>query len=109
MTLRDEIRNRARKAAPQVLAACMVGYFAYHALQGDRGFNAWVQTKQALREARAENEALAAQQAELTHRVEMLRPDHLDPDLLEERARIMLNFGLPGEYVILYPQADKTE
>jgi len=106
MNLRKEIRSRVRSAAPQVLAACMVAYFAYHALQGDRGFNTWIQLKQALRLAAAENEALMSQRRELAQRVRLLRPDHLDPDLLEERARVMLNYGRAEDYVIFYPRGE---
>jgi hypothetical protein len=31
----------------------------------------------------------------------MLRPDSLDPDLLEERARAVLNLGHPDDRIIL--------
>jgi len=95
-----------RSAAPQVLAACMVAYFAYHAVQGDRGFNAWIQLKQALRLAAEENETLAFKRSELAQRVRLLRPDHLDPDLLEERARVMLNYGRVDDYVILHGKSN---
>jgi cell division protein FtsB len=30
-----------------------------------------------------------------------MRPDQLDPDMLEERARLMLSVGHPDEVVIL--------
>jgi cell division protein FtsB len=32
--------------------------------------------------------------------VGLLRPDHLDPDLLDERARAVLNLAAPDEIVI---------
>lgn len=85
---------------PQVLAACMVAYFAYHALHGDRGFYAWILLKQEKAQAEAVAAAVAAERAELEHRVGLLRREHLDPDLLEERAQALLNFGLPGDHVI---------
>ena len=47
---------------------------------------------------------MADQRAELEHRVSLLRPDSLDPDLLEEQARRLLNFGFANEAIILTPK-----
>jgi hypothetical protein len=33
-----------------------------------------------------------------------MRPDHLDPDMLEERARLLLNYGRADDYLILWPE-----
>jgi cell division protein FtsB len=103
MRLLREIRTRARQAAPQVLAACMVAYFAYHALHGDRGFYAWIMLKQERAQALATAETVAAERARLEHRVGLLRSEHLDPDLLEERAQATLNYGAPGDHIIFLP------
>ncbi|WP_193370614.1 FtsB family cell division protein [Pelagibius marinus] len=100
MKLLREIKSRARQAAPQVLAACMVAYFAYHALHGDRGFYAWIMLKQEKAQTEAAAERIAARRGELEHRVGLLRRDHLDPDLLEERAQAILNYGLPSDHII---------
>ena len=101
MAMVREIRRRARQIVPQVLFACTVGYFAYHAVQGERGLLAYMHLEQELQQAKAVNSELAAQRAELEHRVELLRPDSLDPDMLEERAREVLNFARDDEVVIL--------
>lgn len=103
MRLLREIKIRARQAAPQVLAACMVGYFAYHALHGDRGFYAWIMLKQERAQVEATAAAVAAERARLEHRVGLLRGAHLDPDLLEERALALLNYGAPGDHIIFLP------
>ena len=103
MALYREIRNRARQVAPQVFAACLVAYFAFHAMQGDRGVNSWLELKQELVQAEGTEARLLAERQELAHRVSLLRPDHLDPDLLEERARVILNYGRPDEYIVLLP------
>jgi len=100
MKLLREIRIRARQAAPQVLAACMVAYFAYHALHGDRGFYAWILLKQEKAQAEIIAERVTRERAELEHRVALLRREHLDPDLLEERAQAVLNYGKAGDHVI---------
>ncbi len=103
MRLVREIKTRARQAAPQVLAACMVAYFAYHAMNGDRGFYAWLMLKQERAQATATAEALRQTKTEMERRVGLLRSDSLDPDLLEERAQAILNYGSAQDHVIFLP------
>lgn len=103
MPLLREIRARARQIAPQVLLACLAAYFAYHAVQGERGVLAWQRLERELAEARALDNRLAAEQDRLNRNVGLLRPDHLDPDLLEEQARLLLNYGRKDDYVVLWP------
>jgi cell division protein FtsB len=100
MAVLSEIRRRARHIAPQAVAACAALYFVYHAVQGERGVLAWVRLQNDLAVVEAKREALAEERKELEHRVELLRPDSLDPDLLEERARATLNYTRPDEVVI---------
>ncbi|HVY16300.1 MAG TPA: septum formation initiator family protein, partial [Rhodopila sp.] len=40
-------------------------------------------------------------------RVSGLRSEHLDPDTLDERARVMLNLALPNEIVVKLGNQDK--
>jgi len=97
-----EIRSRARHVLGPVLGICAVSYFAYHALHGDRGVIAWRQLVQKVREARSEAEEVGARRRVLENRVRLLHPDNLDPDMLEERARLMLNYGYDDDIVIFY-------
>jgi len=54
-----------------------------------------------LAQARATEAHLRAQRARLARDVKLLQLDGLDPDLLGERARMLLNYGLEDEYTIL--------
>ncbi len=101
MGLIQEMRNRARFVVGPVLGVCAVGYFAYHVVHGDRGLIAWWNFKQRVATAK---QALAQSQEErgrLENRVRLLNPGSLDPDMLEERARVMLNYVHPDEIVII--------
>ncbi len=104
MPVLQEIRARARQVAPQVLLACLAAYFGYHAVQGDRGVLAWLRLEQELAQARALEGELAAEQERLTRHVALMRPDHLDPDMLEEQARLLLNYGRADDYLIFWPE-----
>lgn len=103
MPLLREIRTKARQITPPVIGACLVAYFAYHAVQGERGLLAWWRLQQDLGEAKAEEARLADERARLELRVGLLNPDHLDTDMLDERAHAVLNYGRDDEYVILLP------
>ena len=100
MNILYELRKRAPQVALPVIGICVAGYFAYHAVQGDRGIIAWLVLNQQIRDAREIEGELAAERATLEQRVELLQPSTLDPDLLEERARVMLNVAHADEVVI---------
>jgi cell division protein FtsB len=55
--------------------------------------------KQQVRKAKATLVAVEAERTTLGRRVDLLRPDHLDRDLLDERARRELNLIGPNETV----------
>lgn len=46
---------------------------------------------------------LTAEREELVARVSLLRPESLDPDMLDERARLNLNLVHANELVVLRP------
>ncbi len=108
MALTHQIWRRVRPVIPQALTVCVLAYFAYHIVEGERGITAWKQLTGELVEARRERSEVAARRATLEHRVELLRPDGLDPDLLEEQARSLLNMGRPTDRVILHSTIEPT-
>ena len=101
MLITKEIRRRARHVVGPFLGLTLVVYFAYHTVQGDRGLMAWWQLNQEVKQAEETLAQLDETRTTLDRRASLLRPDHLDPDLLEERARLMLNMGRDDEVVVL--------
>jgi cell division protein FtsB len=95
------MRRRARQVAPQVVAACLVGYFAYHLVHGERGLSAYLRLKQDLAAAEQTRAEVTAERKALEQRVALLRAEHLDPDMLSERARNLLGYGRANEIVVL--------
>lgn len=84
-----------------VFGFCVVLYFAYHAVQGDRGFRALLDYQSQVEKTRQQLEIVQEKRIKLEHRVSLLRSRNLDPDLLEERARAVLNYAAPDEYAII--------
>ena len=107
MGLIQEIRDRARFVVGPVLGVCAVGYFAYHGVHGDRGLIAWWDIKQRVTAAKGALTQSQAEREKLEKRVRLLNPRSLDLDMLEERARLMLNYGHADEIVILEDQNQK--
>jgi cell division protein FtsB len=103
MQVSREFSRRLKSLAAQLLGACVAGYFIYHAVQGDRGILAWLRVNQQLEAAQIELTKSATDRATLEQRVALLNNSSLDLDMLEERARIMLNFSDPDDVVIFLP------
>lgn len=98
--IRDMLNRAARHVFWQVLGAGIVFYFVYYAINGDRGFLALSRLQGEIREARAVLDQVQAQRMEMEHRSWLLRPENLDPDMLDERARAVLDFSNPDELII---------
>lgn len=100
----SEIRRRAPSLIGPFLGACAVVYFAYHTVQGDRGLLAWWRLRHEISEAQTTLDRVQGQRDAMERRAGLLRPDSLDPDMLEERARVMLDAGRDDEVVVLLPK-----
>lgn len=104
MTFSHSLRRRIRRVSVSFLGVSATFYFVFHVFHGDRGLIAWAQLRQQVVKVEATAKALAAERQYLENTVQLLHPESLDPDMLDERARLMLNFGHPDELVILDPQ-----
>lgn len=100
MVILQELKRRARDVVGPVLGFCVVGYFVYHSIEGDRGLMAYMRLTERLSEAHAQLEEVQAERQGLERRVKLLRADNLDPDMLDERARVILNYARPDEIII---------
>jgi cell division protein FtsB len=78
-------------------AAALIGYFGVNAYTGDRGLKVKQDLDQQIGELNQELERLRSERAQWERRLALLRPDRLDPDLLEERARALLDYAHPHD------------
>ena len=101
------VRRRAHFVLGPIVGIALTGYFAYHLIEGERGFKAWLRLNREVRTATANLETVRAQRAALDLRVSNLRPEHVDPDLLDERIRATLNLVSPDDIVIMQPPAGR--
>ena len=91
---------RFRPYAPTAAFAFLIFYFATNALTGERGLLTDHRRDTTLAARIGEVQALRTQRMELESRVRLLDDGNLSRDLLEERARRVLGFVDPRDYVI---------
>jgi len=96
------LRKRAGLILGPVIGIALTGYFAYNLVEGDRGLKAWFRLNHEIRTATADLESTRAQRAALDLKVSNLRPEHIDPDLLDERIRATLNLVSPDDIVVMH-------
>ncbi|MBC8337117.1 MAG: septum formation initiator family protein [Rhodospirillales bacterium] len=101
MYLLQEFRARSRHVIGPLLGTLAIGYFAFHVVHGDRGLIAWWKIKQRVDAAKQAMHISRAERKTIERRVSLMEPGSLDPDMLEERARLMLNYGHVDDIVIL--------
>jgi len=80
--------------------AFLIFYFGFHAFTGDRGLLMSGQRDEALAAKTTELARLENERRDLETRARLLRDNSLSRDLLEERARSLLGYGDPRDYVI---------
>jgi len=80
--------------------ALLIFYFGYHAFTGEGGLLQSDKRDATLTAKAAELKAVTAQRHDLEVRAQLLRDTSLSADLLEERARSLLGFADPRDYVI---------
>lgn len=103
MSTRQRKRSKVKPLLAPAVSLLALAYFAYHAIEGEYGLAALGRLAEREAQLTAELAALTASRAALDARVALLRPESLDPDLIEERARQALNLARPSDIVIFRP------
>lgn len=92
---------RVRSFLFPLLFLCMSAYFAYHVFHGKKGIWAYFRLEECIDTKKKKLKNLQEELLQYENKIRLLRPGHIDPDLLEERVRTLLNYGNPNELVIL--------
>src|SRR3954452_11031219 len=103
MAVLKDVRTYARQVVGPTLAVSVFAYFAYHAVEGDRGILAWVKLTQEVEATEVELAKITRTREVLAHQTDLLRSDALDPDMLDERARDVLGVIRKDEIIIVAP------
>ena len=103
MVSRNRLKSFLTGLALYTMAAALVGYFGVNAYTGRYGLNAQQELDQEIVTLTSELARLKKERAESEQRVSLLRSDHIDPDMLDQRARFQLDYVNPHDLVRMNP------
>ena len=104
MVTRRRLRSFLTALGLYVGAALLIGYFGVNAYTGNHGLKARQDLDQQIAQLSVELSALKAERAIWERRVSLLKSESLDPDLLDERARALLDYMDPRDLTLMLRQ-----
>ena len=96
---RSVLRTFSLSVLPAITCA-VVAYFGYYAIWGERGVLALEDAQADLSVRQEQLAQVRDQRQRLQHRISLMQPGQVDPDLVEELARTELMDGAPGEVAV---------
>jgi cell division protein FtsB len=102
MVTRRRLRAILNALALYALAALLIGYFGVNAYSGDRGLKAKEDIDRQMASLNADLTRLKLEHAQWSRRVALLKSDAIDPDMLEERARSLLDYVDPNDMTMIF-------
>jgi len=101
MVIRPRLRSFLAALGLYCLAALFIGYFGINAYTGDHGLKARQSLDHEIADLGRALDAAKAERARWERRVALLKSDQIDPDMLDERARALLNYADPRDVTFL--------
>ena len=88
-----------------VMIVCMslLGYFGWDSHYGPRSFDQPDALAAKVADLDAKLEIIRSERQALERKVSLMRPESIDPDMLDELARTTLDYGKPGEFIVKLP------
>ena len=103
------IIKKSKSSAVLVLLILLSSYFSYFAIKGDRGYLKYLYLQNKVSEAEKMNANYDKTREELEQKVNLLSAGSLDLDLLDERARAVLNMIGNNEFIIIDEDNDNID
>ena len=101
MLTRSPISVRLRSAVVvPLLASLLIGYFAFYTFFGERSLLRMMRLEAQIQSTQNKLDGVKAEHDAIQARVSHMKPGSIDPDLLDEQARRMLNYSAPDELVV---------
>jgi cell division protein FtsB len=101
MVTRKRLRSILNALALYVMAALLIGYFGVNAYDGAHGLKAKQDIDRETATLSAELSQLQSEHAQWEHRIALLKSDDIDADMLDERARALLDYVDPNDLVMM--------
>jgi cell division protein FtsB len=101
MVIRPRIRAFLAALGLYLVTALFIGYFAVNAYTGNHGIKARESIDHDIAALGQELDLAKAERERWERRVTLLKSDSIDPDMLDERARTLLNWSDPRDVTIM--------
>jgi cell division protein FtsB len=101
MVTRKRLRSFLTALGLYVLAALLIGYFGVNAFSGNHGLNTKQDIDQQIGSLSTEVAKLQVERKQWERRVALLKARGLDPDMLDERARLLLDYAHPNDLTLM--------
>jgi cell division protein FtsB len=101
MVSRRKLRSFLTTLSLYVGATLVIGYFFVNAFTGNHGLRAQQDLDQQYAELSDELARLKGERIEWQRRVQLLKSDSIDPDMLDERARAVLDYLDPRDVTMM--------
>ncbi|HEX3938739.1 MAG TPA: septum formation initiator family protein [Xanthobacteraceae bacterium] len=102
MVTRKRLRAILNALALYALAALLIGYFGANAYSGNRGLKAKEVIDRQSAVLTTELDRLKIEHKQWDRRIALLKSDAIDPDMLDERARGLLDDVDPRDLTLMY-------
>ena len=107
MVTRKRVRSILTALGLYVIAALLIGYFGVNAFSGNRGLKAKQDMDQQTAELSAELAQLKVERARWERCIALLKSNGVDPDMLDERARALLDYVNPHDLTMMLPEPQR--
>lgn len=104
MVTRQRLRKVLTALGLYVSAALLIGYFGINAYTGNRGIRARQGLDMQVAQLESERDTLKTERQRWERRVALLRTQSIDPDMLDERARALLDYVDPRDLTLMRPR-----
>jgi cell division protein FtsB len=102
MVTRRRLRTILTALGLYALAALLIGYFGVNAYSGNRGLKAKADIDRQSATLTAELVRLTREHMVWQRRIQLLKSDDIDPDMLDERARALLDYADPKDLILTF-------
>ncbi len=102
-----DIQNRIKNSGVLIFCTLLSLYFIFHGISGERGLLKLLYLRNEISEAQQIADMYHKEKSKLEEKVKLLSSSSLDLDLLDERARVVLNMVGSEEFVILDTEENK--
>ena|SRR5579862_9531001 len=101
MVTRKRLRSILGALALYVLAALLIGYFGINAYNGNHGLRAKQDLDRQMTQLNDELDRLRLEEMQWERRINLLKSTDIDPDMLDERARALLDYVDPADLILM--------